>query len=996
MYEVQGVHEDDRIKEMNRMGKIDEYAYEYACRPRALAFLNVQKKYGAIVDSHCHSIFCPVHGGEERAEIAKNITMYANMYHLYEFVTLTHSSDLKSPEEAERAYDELKEHFQAVVEQMKNLKFSYYLGRKRFRDKNAKKTDEQYYLKWLRWIDQVIRYEYITNFRRVARSAIAFAIHKRRLILDVQAAYAEVDAFLDESYQNETAPDVIVNQLRERYAYLKGYKKLGEALENVRFKVADYFSRLSDYDEYKFPSSSSAISRYVMNDLILAHNENKEGVRALEIENETKNHVNEKITKFAYIGTWEVGKGGHLHVHALVNYPVFSYFIEKSRFSGETMQVYDVKSVNRSDANALSDYMVKLGQYQAKTDIEDIQRLASIGIFGHRHTEKGVVRGKSVYFVSDNEIKVHAFHRIKKQSGFVFAGFTKRRNIIDRIGNVRGIDVESETPVLSRMIDRGASEIEIKMQFREEVDSITESYTLWLSQNEKAKEIWKQVLEEYEDAFFKDMCETAYTHLTKEQLFFALRETQYVEFIKRYAAYRAGLDWTWYAYFSEEGFKEGKEVAGVEYLSGRYDHVPKITNEQLKIMNDALFHSEIVVKADAGSGKTFTLVNFLNYTPFDPKKVAVLSYTASVAQKLRSELDARYSQSVQTVDAFLGMRRRARKTVYAHNFHNVASEIELVIIDEYERLTPDKKALLYMSLPEDVRILNFGDTNQIGAFGHKFGALENLPGVELFFLTKNFRVRKGFKNHGEDFVKDFEDRKDEIVQAVLSGTKVLVNVHKIRRLVNQWVLEELDRTGKRGINRIRVGGYIFAEGDQVVIKRNRKHNDDERFNSLNGEEGTMKVFMGGRVQYAPFVNEYYDEAMIAVELSNGKGIRLFRHSELLRYTDTIQHAYAITIQSSQGKEYENGMVLLARTQKKERNKYFASQEMYYTAISRARSSVKVITNLLEGEFEEYTGKSSSYDYLDDRTLNEKDFHSDHAVLIRTIRYIAREKFATVV
>ncbi len=983
MYKVQGIHREYDGNE----GVIDEYAWEYTCKPRALAVLNLQKKYGAIVDGNCHSVFCPVHGGEERAEIARNITMYANKYHMYEFVTLTHSSDLETPEDAEVAYDELKAHFSAIMEQAENLKFAHYLGQRRFRNKRSKKTDEQYYLEWLRWIDKVTRYEYITNFRRVVRAAVVFAIEKRCMDLDAKAIYEDIDTFLDGCYQSGMPGDEIADSLRERYVFLRQYKKLSEALENVRVKVQDYLIRLSDYDEYKYPSSGAAIRRYVLNGQIFSHNANEQEVRAAEIENETKNHINEKITKTSYIGTWEVGKGGHLHIHALVNFPVFSFFVERSKWYGETMQVYDVQSVDRSDPDALSDYMTKLGRYHAKTNMEDIKRLASIGVFGHRHTEKGVIRGKSVYFSSDSkEILVRTYHH-KKTGGFAFAGFVARRRKMEKIGNVRNVDIEREMPSFSAAIDDGITEYEAKKWFNQEAKLIVADYHLELSQNQTAKHIWAQVQDEYNDKMFANLAGTA-TSITTEQVFSALREIQYVEFIARYAEYRAGLPWQgWMTNYDSM-------VAGANLRnSDTGTMVRSFTVEQMIIVYDAFEYPEIVVKADGGSGKTYTLTNFLNRTPFDPEKLAVLSYQASVAQKLRNELDARYSKSVQTVDAFLGMRRRVGKTVYGQNHHNTRNDIEVVIIDEFERLTPEKKAMLYMSLPETVRILNFGDANQIGAFGHKFGALENLPGVELFRLTKNFRTRESFRNHGEEFVNDFENRKEEIIRVVLSGTKVLTNVHKIRRQVNQWILEYLDEAGQRGTARIRVGGYVFADGDSVVIKRNRKHNDDERFNGLNGEEGTIRAFMDGHVTYGQFVSEYYSEAMIAVELVNGKGIRLFKHSELLRHTDTIQHAYAITIQSSQGKEYEDVLVLLARTKEKHRNKYFASREMQYTGISRARSSVKVITNLAESEYQEYTAENASYDYMDYHTLNEKDSHSDHAVLLRTIRFVVRENMA---
>ena len=87
MYEVQGIH-----REYDNTNVFDDpYAWEYTCKPRALAVLNVAKKYGAIVDGNCHSVFCPVHGGEERAEIARNITMYANMHHMYVNISVRQS-----------------------------------------------------------------------------------------------------------------------------------------------------------------------------------------------------------------------------------------------------------------------------------------------------------------------------------------------------------------------------------------------------------------------------------------------------------------------------------------------------------------------------------------------------------------------------------------------------------------------------------------------------------------------------------------------------------------------------------------------------------------------------------------------------------------------------------------------------------------------------------------------------------------------------------------
>ena len=112
-----------------------------------------------------------------------------------------------------------------------------------------------------------------------------------------------------------------------------------------------------------------------------------------------------------------------------------------------------------------------------------------------------------------------------------------------------------------------------------------------------------------------------------------------------------------------------------------------------------------------------------------------------------------------------------------------------------------------------------------------------------------------------------------------------------------------------------------------------KNNYDIYWERHNPEfEYGRGIFNG---EFGRIVNISEEEKQIQVLYDDNKNV-WYPYQEI----DQIEHAYAITVHKSQGSEYDNVVVILAKSFRR-----MFYNKLIYTAITRAKSSLIIIGNI---------------------------------------------------
>jgi hypothetical protein len=184
------------------------------------------------------------------------------------------------------------------------------------------------------------------------------------------------------------------------------------------------------------------------------------------------------------------------------------------------------------------------------------------------------------------------------------------------------------------------------------------------------------------------------------------------------------------------------------------------------------------------------------------------------------------------------------------------------------------------------------------------------------------------------------------------------------------VLDRLNANGRHA--EIFWNGSAFATGDKVVIRKNRKNNDDSRLNSWNGEIGTLEVCFDGQYQ-----DISKDDILLIVHLSSGQD-RVFTKSEVT-FGKVLEHAYAFTIHFAQGLEFPRVVAVFTDTavvggQAESVRARYASAAMRYTARTRAKQEyVEYVESAVMQYGDQYTSLDMS------NILGSLISHVNHAI-----------------
>ena len=372
----------------------------------------------------------------------------------------------------------------------------------------------------------------------------------------------------------------------------------------------------------------------------------------------------------------------------------------------------------------------------------------------------------------------------------------------------------------------------------------------------------------------------------------------------------------------------------------------KFNKEQIEAIKGAIKNNFFIITGGPGTGKT-TIIKAIvelieSVKKIDKKDIALLAPTGRSAKRMAESVGVNAS----TIHKFLKWNKETE--TFAIDEYNKASE-KVIIVDEASMIDIFLFSNLLNGLRINVKLLLIGDSNQLPSIGpgDVLNDLLNFKAIKSTKLNTIYRVKEGsyitylandIKNKKvfDYFDSDYTDFKfiesnDDNIRGYLSEICNRI-VDKNISIENFQVLVPMYK-GINGIDNLndlmadifnpnkekfRIGDKYYRVGDKVIQLVNDVEN-----NVFNGDIGYIKDI------------DIIDKKMEVTISYMGHKVK-YTSGEF----DRFSLAYAISIHKSQGSEYDNVVIVLAKSFKR-----MFYNKLIYTAVTRAKQSLILLGSL---------------------------------------------------
>lgn len=424
----------------------------------------------------------------------------------------------------------------------------------------------------------------------------------------------------------------------------------------------------------------------------------------------------------------------------------------------------------------------------------------------------------------------------------------------------------------------------------------------------------------------------------------------------------------------------------VEKSGSDYSLSPDQKNAILSCLNNKI----AVITGGAGTGKSSTLTHLLYNLQINNIEYAVCSFTGIAVSRIRKLMGlnttenenhwlSSYKNSPRTIHRLIcdeKMRKSNRHVVDV-----LSPKVKCVVIDEASMVSSELLFKFLESYPGIERIILVGDCNQILpiSWGNLFDQVILSSTIPVNYLTKNYRTSKGdsiiinangiLKHKGDNY--NFITNENFAIYHNTSSFVVQLIEHLLKNGINyddfiiispmnrnvDTINKEIQMKINKNVNEYKdEKGDIWRVGDRIIITKN--------FMSLR--------LFNGDIGYIKQIYAKVDQKSIMEICVNGKSciVEMTRAIEEDREDCesgiTLNHlklSYCITVNKSQGSEWKYVILYVpefcAGT--------FLNRNLFYTAITRAKTCVWVVTSSISSFSKVCVQKGSSrYDNMKNR------------------------------
>ena len=366
-----------------------------------------------------------------------------------------------------------------------------------------------------------------------------------------------------------------------------------------------------------------------------------------------------------------------------------------------------------------------------------------------------------------------------------------------------------------------------------------------------------------------------------------------------------------------------------------------LSDEQKSAVVGVLEKKISILTGGPGTGKTTTIKEVCNCLDKMNKKYILAAPTGKAAKRMTEST----GRSASTIHRMLEYKMMGNTSYFARN-EKYQLWTDYIIIDESSMVDAFILNSFLKAVKSNTSIIFVGDIDQLPSvsMGSVLIDMKDSGKIPVFTLTEIFRqsaestiVRNAYhiKNNedleiGEDFIfnqiNDYGDVRKYIseneIWPVLCPMKVgNIGTKKINELIQELTVYKNNK-------QVYFNGNIYHEGDKVIQLVN-----DYNKNVFNGEIGIIKEISQNEITIFFADNDVKEQ--------------VYKFNELYK----IELAYAVTIHKSQGSEADNLLIIING------NDDFLSKELIYTAITRAKKKIVVLSTKPISFFKEL--KSSS-------------------------------------
>ena len=361
--------------------------------------------------------------------------------------------------------------------------------------------------------------------------------------------------------------------------------------------------------------------------------------------------------------------------------------------------------------------------------------------------------------------------------------------------------------------------------------------------------------------------------------------------------------------------------------------------EQIDAIKGAIKNNFFIITGGPGTGKTTiikAIVNILeSFEKIKEYDIALLAPTGRSAKRMSESVGI----PAYTIHKYLKWNKES-KTFRVDEYNKTKEKV--IIVDEASMIDIFLMNSLLKGIQSNVKLLLIGDANQLPSIapGDVLNDLLKIDFIKSKCLNTIYRVKEG--SYISYFASEIKNKKvfDEFGEYTdfnfisSSDDDIMYHINSICKNVkgsldNFQVLAPMYK-GLNGIDNLNgmMANIFNSENDPVQVGDKYYRVGDKVIQLFNDVENNV---FNGDIGYIESI-EIIDKKLI-VRVDYMGNIVEYKTGEFDRFT----LAYAISIHKSQGSEYDNVVVVLAKSFRR-----MFYNKLIYTAVTRAKKSLTII------------------------------------------------------
>ena len=371
-----------------------------------------------------------------------------------------------------------------------------------------------------------------------------------------------------------------------------------------------------------------------------------------------------------------------------------------------------------------------------------------------------------------------------------------------------------------------------------------------------------------------------------------------------------------------------------------------VFNESQHIaINASIMNNFYIITGGPGTGKTTIIKAIVEILKdklnFEPRDIALLAPTGRSAKRMTEAVGA----PGYTIHKFLKWNKELG--AFGIDEYNKTNE-KIVIVDEASMIDVFLFSSLLKGLKSNVKIILIGDANQLPSIGpgDLLNDLINLPTIKSKYLDTIYRVKEG--SYITTLAKDIKEQKQFTSFPLYDDFKFIeCNDDEIIPYLNEIVSKIIKKNIKvdnfqvlapmyKGLNGIdnlnkNLSDLFNKTEDKILIGDKHYKINDKVIQLVNDVDNNV---FNGDIGYISNIRNF--DKKIYIDIDYMGNTVTYSSSDF----DKFNLAYAVSVHKSQGSEYDNVVVVLAKSF----NRMFYNK-LLYTAVTRAKKSLIILGSI---------------------------------------------------